>query len=182
MPLRFSDAPLTTIVATLEEHLRRAPPGAILAFEALDPDRSPSLYSGEKTKDGIYRSWQAWMTLAEGLGCALCTPHPSDDGFVTVRFRVLDEEQSWHAAARPSGDPEKYGADTEYARIHRAEEPDFLLTLRHAVRWIKPNAGAQILCIGVNQGDELAILQTTMEPTRARFVGIDHSRSAIATA
>lgn len=182
---RYTHHSLTAIVADLEAALAGAPPGTCCWREVLDPDVATDRYSGEPVQhDGttwIYRDLRTWADLAEGLGLALCTPRPSGPGRIRLGFRALDPSRGWHRTGT-TGDPEKYGADTAYARLRRAEEPTFLLSLRQALRFLAPPAGATVLAVGANQGDELALIAALLDAQErppASLIGLDHSASAV---
>jgi trans-aconitate methyltransferase len=78
---------------------------------------------------------------------------------------------------------ERYGASSEFARISKHEEPGFVLDFADALARVPVAAGARVLDLGVNAGDELA-LAMALAPVLAdaSFVGVDHSESAIAVA
>ena len=157
-----------------------------VAFEVLDPDASTEHYTGEVFEGGaIYRSYRCWMELFEQLDGRFLTPQPLGDGFVLLRLLPLRKEASWHEQARPSGEREKYGADTEFARIDKMEEPSFLIDYADALALLELGEGAEILNLGINKGDEFAIFSQMYPPVlyqSMHFVGVDHASSALAVA
>ena len=178
--IRAADLPLIELLDRLRAARSRRTPGEIIELDALDPDRSDAHFDGELIGPDRYRSWAGWAEVAEALDCALGTPRVPCPGRVTVRLRVLDRGATWHAEA-PSGDPEKYGADSAFARIDKFEEPDFALSFRRALGYLKLPAAPDVLSVGVHQGDELGAVDAHLGPGGGR-VGVDHSSSALAVA
>jgi ubiquinone/menaquinone biosynthesis C-methylase UbiE len=184
---RFVDTPLYVIYRALQAEIMAWKSGdPPIAFEVIDPDASISHYTGEVVSQGrIYRSYRCWMELCEQLDGRLLTPQALGDGFVRLRIVPLQTEDSWHAQSRPSGDREKYGADTEFARIDKLEEPSFLIDYVDALERLELPESAEILNLGINKGDEFAIFSQLYPPSMyesMRFVGVDHAASALAVA
>lgn len=149
-----------------------------------DPDRGPGLYAGERISDGdrsiVHRPFRVWVDLAERLRLRLGTPRPDSAGLIRLRFTRLDPNARWEPS--PGTDPtEKYGTGSDYQRICKAEDPGFVLDLADALERIPLPPAPRILDLGVNTGDELALL-LALRPalTDATFVGIDHCATAIA--
>ncbi len=189
--LRFSHEPLPVILPRVAEAVRALAPGESFQFEVPDPDLSVQHYPGELTTHGdaaaVYRPLAAWLDLAEALDCALGTPQPVGDGagFIRLRLRKLDVSASWQAGALPSGHPERYGEGAEFNRVHKLEEPRFLVDYLAAVETMALPDGARVLALGVNHGAELGILASLYDSerlARMRLVGVDHARSAISAA
>ncbi len=174
MIARYTHQPLYEVMADLEARLAGGEP---VEFEAPDPDRSAGHFAGESVDGARHRSLAVWVRVAEQLGCALTTPRPLADGFIRLGLRPLDDDASWHRTAGASGAPEKYGAQSVFARIDKFEQPDFLVAFRQAVAFVDPPATARVLAVGCNQGDELAMVLHARP--QARLVGLDHSASAI---
>lgn len=179
----FATATLLEIVAHIERQL--AAGARDVAIGVLDPDRAGGAYAGERVElDGVayvHRPWRVWIDLAERLGLRMRTPRAATPPLVTVAFERLD------ASARLRGDgddvTERYGADSPFARIDKLEDPGFVLDMRDALARCELPPDARILDLGVNTGDELALIQHVAPSLRdASFVGIDHSASAIAVA
>jgi trans-aconitate methyltransferase len=153
----------------------------------LDPDRGRGLYSGEVVElDGVahvHRPLRAWIDLADRLGLRLMTPRAAAPPLVTLRFERLDPTARWQAAA-PADVRERYGPDSAYARIRKLEEPGFVLDLAAAYARVGLGDHARVLALGVNTGDELALLCERVPGLAAHgaLVGIDHSAGAIALA
>jgi SAM-dependent methyltransferase len=148
-------------------------------FDVLDPDLGRGRYAGEVIEGArhVHRPFRVWVDLAERLGMRLLTPRPIESPLVRLTFEPLDRD----ARLRPSAeDPtEKYGADSEFARISKLEDPGFVIDFEEALARIELPAEPRVLDLGVNTGDELALLDGLGD---AKIVGIDHSASAIAVA
>lgn len=197
---------LLEIIARM--HAAFASGASSFELDVLDPDRGRGLYAGERVEvDGVaytHRPYRVWVDLAERLGLRLCTPRsvaanpaatspaatsPLPTGaervaaspLVRLRFEQLDPEARLRAdAADPT---ERYGAASAFARVSKLEDPGFVLDLADALARVALAPGARILDIGVNTGDELALLLALQPALRdATLVGIDHSASAIAAA
>jgi SAM-dependent methyltransferase len=201
--LDLSAAPLVEILAHVQARL--AAGDEEIAFAALDPDAGAGRYAGEAVSaeelaalaaasedgelaGGLHRPWRVWIELADRLGLRLCTPRLLGGGRVRVALRRLgaarwQDEAAAGAATNAASVTERYGAASGYARIHKAEEPGFVLDLALAVARCRLPAAPRILDLGVNDGDELALLMA-LHPAlaAARFVGVDHSASALAVA
>lgn len=178
---RFVDDDLFFVRATLERALAGRAAGETLWFEAPDPDRA-GLYEGEPTPFGRHRSLAGWVMLAEELGACLLSPRPAGEGRVLLGLRRLDRGASWQTRAAPSGDPEKYGVDSGFARVRKFEEPPFLFAFARALDFVDPPTGARVLALGCNRGDELAALTRLRPDHRFDLHGVDHAASAVAQA
>ena len=177
-------APLLEIIA----HVQAAQAGGADAIElrVLDPDRGRGKFAGERVEiDGVvyvHRPFRAWVELADRLRLRLCTPRPVAPPLVELRFERLDPGARWHD--QPAADPtEKYGAASGFARISKLEDPGFVLDLADALARVGLAAGARVLDLGVNTGDELALVAALAPGVdEAGFVGVDHSGSALVVA
>jgi trans-aconitate methyltransferase len=177
--------PLTAIIAYVRERL--AAGDAVVSVRVLDPDRGRGLYAGERVEvDGrmlVHRPWRVWVDLAERMGLRISTPRADGEGLVRIELSVLDERATWE----PEGDVparEKYGAGSGYQRISKLEDPGVVLDLADALERVGLGVGARVLDLGVNTGEELALL-AALWPELGRsgtFVGVDHSASALAVA
>ncbi len=109
----------------------------------------------------------------------MLTPRDAAEPLVRLRFEPVDLGAR---LAGPEG-TEKYGADSEFARISKLEDPGFVIDLGDALDRVALAPGARILDLGINTGDELALLMALIPTLRgADFVGVDHSASALAVA
>lgn len=183
-PLRFTDAPLTVVIDALERRVAVQRPGGRITCLAPDPDLGRGLYDGElipPERALRHRSVAGWVAVAQALGCALRTPRPcaDDPQLVWLTFERLPASD-WHAEA-PSGDPEKYGVGSAFARLDKFEVADHVVSFRRAIDFVGVPAGARVLAVGCNRGDELGQLASS-GVTMRELVGVDHSPSAIARA
>jgi SAM-dependent methyltransferase len=170
----FRDEPLLEIIAYLQ---CATAGGAPMEFAVLDPDRGRSLHAGERIDDHVHRPFRVWVDLAERLGLRLQTPRPGPPPLIVLRFEPL-------VRTPPSRDrsTERYGATSAFARIDKREDPGFVLDLADALDRIALGPAPRILALGVNTGDELALLHVLAPRDAATVVGIDHSASALAVA
>jgi SAM-dependent methyltransferase len=191
----LSAAPLLEILAYVQA--RRAAGATLIAFWVLDPDLGRGRYAGEPVERAaspgvaLHRPWRVWIELADRLGLRLLTPRPALDpasGAVRLAFEPLAPAARWQdaadAAPASSADrTERYGATSGYARIHKAEEPGFVLDLADALARCKLPPRPRVLDLGVNDGDELALMMALApQLAAAHFTGVDHSASALAVA
>ena len=188
----FTEEPLMEVMSWLTSRMEEAQPGEIFDFEVLSPDQNggvegqPIIHAGRRF---VYRSLKTWFDLAERLGLKLLLPQPAEPPFITIRFQMPKEPgKSLHScedASKPLDLRERYGADSNFGRIDKLEEPHFLADYCQALNLVKLPAGARILSIGVNNARELAPFQWLFAPrvfSNFQFVGIDYSKSAIARA
>ncbi|MDX2086726.1 MAG: class I SAM-dependent methyltransferase [Kofleriaceae bacterium] len=172
MPV-FRDEPLREIIARITAGER--------VLDVVDPDLGRGRYAGEPVDvDGvryIHRPLRVWVDLAERLGLRLLLPRPLAPPLVRLTFEPLASE----ARLRPtSEDPtERYGAASPFARISKLEDPGFVIDFAEALSRITFSGAPRILDLGVNTGDELALLAHIPHAT---LVGVDHSASAISVA
>jgi trans-aconitate methyltransferase len=178
-----SRASLLDVIAHIERE--RAAGAKQLEILALDPDLGRGRYAGEPVEHGgityIQRSFRVWVDLAERLGFRLLTPRHATPPLIRLVLEALDDA----ARLRPTADDptEKYGAGSQYARVSKLEDPGFVLDIRDALERVALQPGARVLDLGVNRGDELALLLALAPVLRdATIVGVDHSASAIAQA
>jgi hypothetical protein len=180
----FRTEPLLAILAYVQGEL--AAGAAVVTLAVLDPDHGRGRHAGERVEvDGVafvHRPLRVWVELADRLELRLATPRPGPPPLVTLRLERLVGVPS--AAADPAAPPaERYGAASTFARIAKAEEPGYVLDLAEALARLALPAAPRVLALGVNAGDELALM-AALAPNLAdaRFVGVDHSASALAVA
>jgi SAM-dependent methyltransferase len=169
----FGSEPLLAIISYIERCLVD---GAPIELAVLDPDRGHGHHAGEVVDGYVHRPWRVWLDLAERMGLRMRTPRSGTPPLVELTFEPL-------VRARPSRarDTERYGIGSGFARITKAEDPGFVIDLADALARIQLPAGARVLSLGVNTGDELALL-IDLGLRDASFVGVDHSATALAQA
>lgn len=169
----FRSEPLLAIIAFLEQQ-----GGGAIAVP--DPDLGRGRYAGEVFEHAgerlVHRSFRTWVDLAERLGLRLLTPRALAPPLVELRFEPLDRTTLLRPAAEEP--TERYGARSEFARIAKAEDPNFVIDLREALGRV--GSPARILDLGVNAGDEVGLLRALGQT--GAITGIDHSTSALALA
>ena len=181
---RFTDESMLRISAHLKSEFDKGQ--TRVSFEVLNPDYFRSAYAGKEVQienqTYIYRGYKAWTDLAELLFCRMLTPTLVDKDIVCLSFEKLDLEESFH---KSEGTQEKYGVDSAFFQIHKNEEPAFLLPYKHALENVKINSRRRVLDLGVNSGDEFALIKAISvdkDYSNTEFIGIDYSSSAIAFA
>lgn len=161
--------------------------GECISFEVVDPDLGDG-YAGEmldiKDETYIYRGYKSWTDLAELLMCKMMTPEKSTYPLVKLTFKKLETQSSFHRES-PSSKEEKYGVNSNFAQIHKMEEPAFLYYYNQALQNVKINQRTSVLNLGINTGDEFSVIKNSLDTktyANINLVGIDHSKTAIAYA
>ena len=179
--LCFTDEPMLTVSGILDKKLEGR---SDIVFEVLNPDLCSGSYAGrEVTLNGrvyLYRSLRSWLDLAANLHCRMLTPKIATEQTILLHFQKL-ETHSFHQE-KPAERSEKYGTGSGFAAINKNEEPAFLTAYTHALDVAEVKTRTRVLNLGVNRGDEFALIQEFLpkESFEAiEFVGIDHSESAI---
>ena len=179
--LSFSDESMYTIINTLQKELEKS---ALFSFKVLNPDPFSGYYAGQKVsiedKSYIYRSLRSWMDLATDLKCRMLTPITNSNETITLHFQRLQID-SFHQD-KPTDKSEKYGVDSQFSAINKNEEPAFVSAYLHALQLSEISKKTRILNLGVNQGDEFALIKEMLPQElfkNMNFIGIDHSQSAI---
>lgn len=171
------------IIAYLQRELAKG--ATSVWIDVLDPELGAGRYAGERVehlgRSYIHRSLRVWVDLAERLGLRLLSPRWMVMPFMRLTFESLNATARLQASA---DDPtERYGTASEFARISKLEDPGFVVDMGEALARVDPQPGVRVLDLGVNTGDELALLMALSPTLRdATLVGIDHSASAIAAA
>lgn len=181
---RFTNESMLQISTHLKSEFDKGK--SIVEFEVLNPDVLTGSYAGKEVQIGsltyIYRGYKAWTDLAELLFCRMRTPSVTEKDIICLSFEKLDLEESFH---KSEGAQEKYGIDSPFFQIHKNEEPAFLLPYKHALENVKIHSRRRVLDLGVNSGDEFALIKAISADevcSNTEFVGIDYSASAIAFA
>lgn len=176
-------ASLPAIIAHLQAELQAG--ASRIVLEVGDPDLGRGLYAGERVEHAghvfVHRPFRVWVDLAERLGLRLLTPRAKTPPWIELAFEPLDPG----ARLRPAADDatERYGASSPFQRISKLEDPGFVVDLAEALARAELPPNARILDLGVNTGDELALVRTLVPAlASASFVGVDHSASALEVA
>jgi len=176
----FRDEPLLEIIVFVERELAAA---TTVTFRALDPEHGRGCHAGERVELAgttyVHRAFRVWVDLAERLGLRLLTPRAVESPLVELRFERLATQDASSAVAAT----EKYGVGSNFARSTKLEDPGFVLDFAEALARVRFPPAPKILDLGVNTGDELALVHALAPALReATFVGVDHSASALAVA
>ena len=155
-----------------------------ISFSVFNPDLAQE-YAGSKVilngETYIYRSLKSWMDLAELLHCQVHVPKESKYPFITLTFKKLQSDNSFHLDTR-SDKEEKYGVTSSFFTIHKMEEPAFLYYYQQALSNVNIKNRTRILNLGVNRGDEFEVIKNRLVINKyenIQFVGVDHSKTAI---
>lgn len=174
------DAPLVEILAYVRRQL--AAGDRAVAIDVADPDLGAGQHAGARLpapyEGWIHRPLRVWVDLASRLSLRLNTPRPGRaPGLMRLTFERLATP-----APQPPG-PERYGEGSAFSRVHKAEDPSFILDLSDALARTGLGDAPSILDLGCGDGSELALIRTLRPAWRdANVVGIDHSPSAVARA
>lgn len=159
----------------------------LLTFHVLNPDLGKG-YTGEEIeiagKKYLHRGYKSWTDLAELLQCKMLTPKIETHPLITLTFRKLEIKDSFHFDTQ-SPKEEKYGINSHFSSIYKMEEPAFLYYYIQALNNVKIDKKIRILNLGINRGDEFSVIKKLVDTNKYEnmdFVGIDHSKSAIAYA
>ncbi len=159
--------------------------GECFSFEVINPDKHTNYYSGSsltcKDTSYVYRGYKTYVDLAQQLFCRMLTPKVVDECCVEIRFEKLDITSSFHSDEVKEVS-EKYGVKSDFFTIHKNEESTFLHTYLQALRAIKIEKRERILNLGINSGDEFALIKEHLCESlfsKILCVGIDYSSSAI---
>lgn len=178
---------MTVSLLEIVAAMRRSFAAGASTFEldVLDPDLGRGRHAGERVDlDGVaylHRPFRVWVDLAERMRLRLRTPRPAAAPLVRLVFEPLSADDARDSA--PLDVTERYGTASPFARISKLEDPSFVLDMADALERIALPPGARVLDLGVNTGDELALLLELWPALRdATLVGVDHSASAIAAA
>lgn len=129
-----------------------------------DPNRA-GIHAGELVDGAVHRPWRVWIELADRLAARLAI-----EG-TTLTFSPLDRTRVVRT---------DYGADSEFARVHKLEDPSFVIDLADALARTELAPTATVLSVGCNRADELELVYRAIP--QARVTGLDLDESALAIA
>ncbi|MEA3433372.1 MAG: methyltransferase domain-containing protein [Campylobacterota bacterium] len=182
--MTFSHQTMQEILPLLQNRLKT---DASVSFEVLNPDLGEGYAGNQLTIEEmsyIYRSYKAWTDLAELLMCKMLTPKESSYPLITLCFQKLETQSSFHLDTQ-SPKEEKYGAESHFFQINKMEEPAFLYYYNQALTNVNIEERTRILNLGINRGDEFEVIKNRLDTNKYKnmeFVGLDHSKTAIAYA
>lgn len=181
--------PLLQIMDELRELLRANPsssPQSIVKLRFPNPQSPAPYFEGElylfNGEPARFRSLNAMINLTRSLGASFALSSLSE-GWCEAIIRISQQDLgSWHHRSAPSGNHEKYGAETIYGRLNKLEDPTQLRDLERVYKRLSQYCPVKILSLGCNQGDELWPLWRQVDDlqgSEATFIGVDHSITAI---
>lgn len=180
----FTTQSMQEILPLLAKELECCKAGESIFFEVLDPDFADA-YTGKHidldSARYIYRGYKAWVDLAELLFCKMMTPKKSTYPRITLRFKKLNTQHSFHLDTQ-SPKEEKYGVGSAFSQVNKMEEPAFLHYYTQALNNAKLTQRTAILNLGINTGDEFEVIKKSVDKEifqQMSLTGIDHSISAI---
>ncbi|MFT3699268.1 MAG: class I SAM-dependent methyltransferase [Kofleriaceae bacterium] len=138
--------------------------GESVTLEVPDPNRVA--HAGELVDGTIHRPWRVWLELADRLAARLSITN------TTLVFTPLDRTRVIRS---------DYGAESEFARVHKLEDPSFVIDFQDALDRAQLPANATVLAAGCNRADELALVYRAMPDARVTGIDLDATALAIAT-
>jgi len=123
--MTFMQQSMQEILPLLQNKLQTEPS---LTFNVLNPDIGEGYAGTEVVIEGvtyIHRGYKTWTDLAELLHCKMNTPKVAEHPFVTLTFKKLETQNSFHLGTKATKE-EKYGVDSHFSQIQKMEEPAFL--------------------------------------------------------
>jgi len=179
--MTFTHHTIQEILPLLQNKLKR---NASVSFKVLNPDFGEG-YAGNPIQieeiSYIYRGYKAWTDLAELLMCKMLTPKESIYPLVSLCFQKLETQSSFHLDTQ-SAKEEKYGTASHFFAINKMEEPAFLYYYNQALSNVNIEEKTRILNLGINRGDEFGVIKNRLDTNKyqnMKFIGIDHSKTAI---
>jgi len=182
--MTFTQHTMQEILPLLQDSLNR---DSSVSFEVLNPDLGEGYAGNIITIEDIsyrYRGYKAWVDLAEILMCKILTPKESTYPLVRLHFQKLEIQSSFHLDTQ-SPKEEKYGTESRFFEINKMEEAAFFYYYNQALTNVKIEEKKHILNLGINRGDEFEVIKNRLNTPiyqNIEFVGIDHSKTAIAYA
>ena len=148
--ITFTHHTMQEILPILQNQLKT---DATVSFEVLNPDLG-EMYAGNtiiiENRSYIYRGYKAWTDLAELLKCKMLTPKQGSYPFVTLHFKKLETQSSFHLQTQ-SPKEEKYGTESHFFQINKMEEPAFFHYYNQALTNVNIENTTCILNLGINR-------------------------------
>lgn len=179
--MRFTYHSMQEILPLLQNILKTE---TIVSFDVLNPDLGEGYAGNPIIIEGtlyLHRGYKAWTDLAELLMCKMLTPKESISPLVTLRFQKVEIQSSFHLDTQHPKE-EKYGTASHFFKINKMEEPAFFYYYNQALSNVNIEDKTRILNLGINRGDEFGVIKNRLDANRyenIKFVGIDHSKTAI---
>ena len=123
-----------------------------IEFRVINPDYFPAHFDGEFVYYEVNPSViaQSSVGLSWQRVCAVgYLSRRLEPPFIKLRFEPIAETQCLHRAAMKSGETEKYGVASEYARLRRFEEPSFVHGIAEAMREARLSSGQRVFSSSV---------------------------------
>ena len=131
-------------------------------IRVLDPDRGRGRYGGELVDDHVHRPFRVWVDLADRLDMRLRAARVVDE-YVELVFEPL--QGVWDRS--------------DFPRITKLEDPCFVIDFLEALDRVQL-ASPRVLSLGVNTGDEIALIKRRYPD--AAITGVDRDAPALAIA
>ena len=176
--ITFTNQNLQLILPVLKTSLKKQ---NFVSFSVINPDIEEGYAGTLIEKEGtvyLYRSYKAWMDLAELLHCRMKTPKILDSIHIEMTFVAL-KPLSFHTDKM---EIEKYGISSHFSYINKMEEPAFYYYYEQALNNVHVKNRTDILNLGINRADEFDVIKkqlSTYEYEKINLTGIDHSKTAI---
>ncbi|MGM0624221.1 MAG: class I SAM-dependent methyltransferase [Campylobacterota bacterium] len=173
----FTTESLGQIVDYIIQHREKE----AIEFALLNPDLGAQNYSGQiqhlTNGDYRYHSYKSLLDIAQFFHMRFHTPVIKND-LIIVRYTKLNPARSFH---NNSDSCNKYGSDSEFAKIDKNNEAGFYLYYLQALKAVKITQRKDILNLGLNSGNELYGIEQLVKKQfkEKKIVGIDISRSAL---
>ncbi len=122
--------------------------------------------------------YKSFVDLAQLFFMKMLSPRYENNKTI-LRFYKLNRDSSFHKALSSI---EKYGVDSEFFSINKAEQVSFLYHYQEALKFVKIKDRKRVLNLGINTGDEFRVIKELLQDDEFKekeFVGIDYSASAI---
>jgi len=152
-----------------------------VSIEVPDPDLGHGHYPGEPSSESPnahrHRPLRVWTDLADRLELRFHTPLRRGETIV-LSFSKLNPAAT--LLARDTRGPGKYAPNSDFGRVSKLEDPDFLIDFDDALERCTLPERPRVLSLGVNRGDELVpVLERHPD---ALCTGIDHDPEALEAA
>ena len=173
----FKNEPLSEIIDYLTLHQRCTN----IEFALLNPDLAKQNYCGDTIKvahsEYRYHSYKSLLDIAQFFHRRFATPIVQQH-LIIVRLTKLNSQRSFHNTDLLT---DKYGKDSEFAKIDKNSYAGFYLYYLQALKAVKIAQRKDILNLGINSGGELYAIKKLLQDAfkDIAVTGIDISASAL---